>query len=88
MSFGLKAEVTALGPLVYMGLGHAQIGEQEPYRLGTHRRAAVGVEAELAWLDLLLLAGAGDEAGSQLRTLARCHHPLSSGRSTRPFSQS
>jgi heat shock protein HspQ len=29
-----------------VGLGHAQIGQQERHRLGCHRRAVVGVDGQ------------------------------------------
>ena len=42
--------------------------------IGTHRRARISRNDELAEQDPLLVARADDEPSGQLRTLVRCHH--------------
>ena len=54
-----------------VGLGDAEVGEQQGHRLGGHRRAAVGVDRELAGLDALLGAGLVDQPLGQ-RARSRC----------------
>ena len=44
-----------------MRLGDTEVGEQQGHGFGPHGRAAVGMEGELAWLDILLFAGFLDE---------------------------
>ena len=53
----------------------SQIRQEERHGLGPHRRAAIGGQGQLARLDVLLLAGVGNQPLGQLRALARCHHP-------------
>ena len=62
-----------MGPAV--GLGDAEVCEQERDRPGGHRGAAVGVDGELPAADALLRAGAGDELLGQGRGLAGGDHP-------------
>ena len=57
-----------VGPVV--GLGDAEVGEQEGDGLGGHRAAAVGVHGQRARLDLLLLAGLGDQVLGDVGVLA------------------
>ena len=61
------------GPRV--GLGDAQVGEQQRDRLGGHRGAAVGVDGQLAAGDALLGAGRRDELLGQGGGLAGGDHP-------------
>ena len=42
--------------------GDAQIGQQEGHRLGTHRGAAIGMQRELAGLDVLFRATLRDQS--------------------------
>jgi hypothetical protein len=63
--YGLSSDVRA-----GVGLGDAEVGEQQRDRLGRHRGAAVGVQAELAAGDALLGAGLADELLGQDRGLA------------------
>ena len=58
-----------------VGLGDAEVGEQQRDRLGGHGAAAVGVEAELAAGDALFGAGRGDELLRQGGGLAGGDHP-------------
>ena len=58
-----------------MGLGDAEIGQQESHRLAAHRRAAVGVDGELIRQDDLLFGSFFDEGPGEFGALARCHHP-------------
>jgi len=44
-----------------MGLGNAQVGQQEGARLGRHRRPAVSVNRELITADALTGARLADE---------------------------
>ena len=44
-----------------VGLGDAEVREQQGDRLGRHRRAAVGVDGQLPTLDSLARAGLGDQ---------------------------
>jgi hypothetical protein len=53
-----------------VGLGDAQVGQQQRDRLGRHRAAAVGVQAELPAGDALFRAGRGDELLGQHGGLA------------------
>jgi hypothetical protein len=62
-----------IGPAV--GLGHAEVGEQERDRLWAHRDAAVGVHGQLAGLDLLLTGGLGDQRLGEVRALALLDGP-------------
>ena len=54
-----------VGPAVR--LQDAEVGEQEGDRLGGHRGAAVGMQRELARLNVVLRAGFGDEALGERR---------------------
>ena len=58
-----------------VGLGDAEVGEQERDRLGGHRGAAVGVDGQLPAADALLGAGGGDELLRQDGGLAGGEHP-------------
>src|ERR1022692_1592692 len=59
LAFGIRIVVGGVRPAV--SLGDAEIGHQESHRFGSHRRAAVGMDAQLAGLDVLLPAGLLDE---------------------------
>ena len=61
------------GPAV--GLGDAEVGEQQRDRLGGHRGAAVGVDGQLPAADALLRAGLGDQLLGQVGGLAGGDHP-------------
>jgi len=58
-----------------MGLGHAEIGEQEGDGLGGHRRPAIGVDGELGAVDALSPTGLLNEALGQRGALTMGHHP-------------
>src|SRR5208282_6544648 len=55
--------------------GDTQISQQEGYRLGTHRGAAIGMQRELAGPDVLFRAALLDQPLGQLCTLAMRNHP-------------
>ena len=73
LAFRIRIVVGGVGPA--MGLGHAQVGQQQGHRLGPHGRSAVGMQAELTGLDILLFACFFDQLASQFGALARRHHP-------------
>src|SRR5450756_2587112 len=56
-------------------LGDAQVGQQEGHRLRTHRSAAIGMQRELAALNVLFRATLLDQTLGQLRALPHGHHP-------------
>src|SRR6202022_1413781 len=58
-----------------VGLGDAEAGQQQRDRLGGHRGAPVGVDAQLPAGDALLGAGRGDELLGQGGGLAGGDHP-------------
>jgi len=58
-----------------VGLGDAQIGQQESHRLGRHRRAPVGMNDQLVRCNGLLAAGFRDQALSQGCRFAAGKHP-------------
>ncbi len=58
-----------------MGLGDAEVRQQERHRLGGHRAAAVGVDGQLIAADLLLGQGVGDQPLGQDRALAVLERP-------------
>src|ERR1022692_3017102 len=58
-----------------VGFRDTQVGQQEGYRLGTHRGAAISMQRELAGLDVLFRATLLDQPLGQLRTLAMRDHP-------------
>src|SRR5713226_3409599 len=58
-----------------MGLGHAEIGEQEGDGLGGHRRPAIGVDGKLPAVDALPATGLVNEPLGQRGALAMGHHP-------------
>ena len=53
----------------------AKIGQQQSHRFGFHRRAAIGMDGELAGRDLLRTAGVLDQTLSQLGAFAIRDHP-------------
>jgi len=61
LELGLGERVVVADVGVAVGLGHAEVGEQEGDRLGGHAWAAVGVHGELSGGDVVLGAGLGDE---------------------------
>ena len=58
-----------------MCLGHAKVGEQEGYRLGGHRAAAIGVHGKSARGDLLLRGRLADERPGELCRFTLLHGP-------------
>jgi hypothetical protein len=52
-----------------MGLGHAQVCQQQGQRLGLHRTATIGMKGQLARFDLLLPAGFANQAFSKVGLL-------------------
>src|SRR5271170_130739 len=73
LAFRIRVVVGGVGPAV--GLGYAQIGQQQSHRLGPHGRSAVGMKAKLTWLDILLFTSFFDQLARQFGALARRHHP-------------
>lgn len=65
--------IAGVGPAV--GLGDAQVGEEQGDRLGLHAGAAVGVQSELAGADVLFVAGLGDKLLGQSGGFAGSNHP-------------
>ena len=60
---------------VAVGLGDAQVGEEQGDRLGGHRSAAIGMDGELVRHDVLLAAGLTNQPLGQLGALAFGDHP-------------
>ena len=58
-----------------MGLGDADVGQEQRDRLRDHRRAAIRMHGELARLDALPLAALGDQLLGDGGQLARRHRP-------------
>src|ERR1019366_5548980 len=58
-----------------MGLGDSQVRQEEGYRLGAHRGAAIGMQRELTRQDALLVATFLEEPLGQFGTLAHRDHP-------------
>ncbi len=58
-----------------VGLGHPEVGQQERHWLGGHRRAAVGVDGELAVGDALLGDGVGQQRLGERGALGVGQHP-------------
>jgi len=58
-----------------MRFGHGQVGEQQRDGFAPHRGTAVGMQRELARLNVVLRAGFGDEALGKRRALVRRQHP-------------
>ena len=73
VAFRIRIVVGGVWPRV--GLGDAQVGQQESHGFGAHRRAAVGVDGELTGRNILLGAGFFDQSGSQCGGFAQRHHP-------------
>src|ERR1019366_4452131 len=73
VAFRIRVVVGNIGAAVRFG--DAQVGQQEGHRLGRHRGAAVSVDGQLVRLDVLLVAGIGNQPFGQLRGFARRHHP-------------
>jgi hypothetical protein len=61
LELGLGVRVVVADVRAAVGLGDAEVGEQQRHRLGGHRAAAVGVDGELAGRDALLRRGRGDQ---------------------------
>ena len=58
-----------------MGFGDAEVGQQQSHWFGFHRRAAIGVDGELAGRDELLAAGMFDQTLGQFGAFAIGDHP-------------
>ena len=58
-----------------VGLGHAEVGQQQRHRFALHGRPAVRMERELARLNAVLRAGLADEVLGQGRALVWGEHP-------------
>jgi hypothetical protein len=58
-----------------VGLGDAEVGEQQRHRLGGHRGAAIGVDGQLIGSDALLGAGLADQHLGQSCGFAGSDHP-------------
>ena len=58
-----------------VGLGHAEVGQQQRHRFALHGRPAVRMERELARLNAVLRAGLADEALGQGGALVGREHP-------------
>ena len=73
MRLGIRIVVRDVRPRVRFG--DAEIGEHQRETLRAHRRAAVGVEGELARLDVFPFTYFGDELRGKCRGLAIGNHP-------------
>src|SRR5207245_9725887 len=58
-----------------VGFCNSQVGQQESYRLGTHRGAAISMQRELSALDVLFRATLLDQPLGQLCAFAPGPHP-------------
>ena len=58
-----------------MGLEDTQVGQQQRHGFGFHRRAAIGVDGELAGRDVLRVATMLDEPLGQFGAFAVGDHP-------------
>jgi len=72
---GFRKRIVVRDVRTTMRFGHGQVGEQQRDGFAPHRRAAVGVQRELARLNAVLRTGLGDEAFSERRALVRRQHP-------------
>ena len=75
LELGLGERVVVGDVRAGVGLGDAEVGEQERDRLGGHRGAAVGVDGQLVAADALLGAGLADQHLGQGGGLAGGDHP-------------
>jgi hypothetical protein len=75
LELGLGIGVIIAGMWPAVGFSDPQVGQQERHRLGFHGGATVGMDGELAGLDLLFLAGLLDQAFGKLGALTGSHHP-------------
>ena len=73
LAFRIRIVVGDVRPAVCFG--HTQVGQSERHRLGTHRRAAIGMQRELSGSDVLFCTALLDQALGQLRAFAYGHHP-------------
>lgn len=73
LAFRVRIIVGRVGSAV--GLGHTEISQKESDWFGSHGRSAVGMQTELAWLDVLLFVGFFDKLFGQFGTLAGSQHP-------------
>ena len=71
----LAAGVVVAGVRPTVGLGDAQVGEQQGHRFGLHAGAAVGVQGQLAGADALLGTGRAAELFGQGGGLAGRDYP-------------
>src|ERR1035438_7859150 len=60
LAFRVRIIVGCVGSAV--GLGHAEISQKESDWFRSHCRSAVGMQTELAWLDVLLFVGFFDRS--------------------------
>jgi hypothetical protein len=75
LTFRIWIVIEDMRPAV--GFDDAQIGQQQSHRFGFHGRAAIGMDGELAWYDVLLQAGVFDEPLGQHGAFAVGDHPVS-----------
>ena len=73
LAFAVGVVVGAVRPGVR--LGHAEVGQQGGDGLGGHRRAAIGVDGELAMGDALFGGGVGQQCLGQPGVLGMGQHP-------------
>ena len=73
LRLGERVVVGDVRPAV--GLGDAQVGQQQRHGLGGHRRAAIGVDGQLLAADALPGTGLADELLGQRGAFAMGHHP-------------
>ena len=58
-----------------MGLGHAEITQEQSHGLASHRAATIRVHGELVWFNVLLATALGDEALRERGTFSVSQHP-------------
>jgi hypothetical protein len=73
LGFGKRIVVGHVWPAVRFG--DAEIGQEQRDGLAAHRATAVRVDRQLAWLNVVLRAGLGDQSLGEDGALARREHP-------------
>ena len=73
LAFGIGVVVGDVGAAV--GLGDAEVAEEEGHGFGGHGGAIIGVDLQLAGPDLLLAAGSFEQRFGELSAFAMGDHP-------------